>query len=265
MNIRALFIDMDGTLLTSSNEISQRNAKAINKLSNQGVKVFLATGRQYEITAPYHRLLNLKTPMICLNGASLHDGFTGRVVQMNPVVLDEAHFHQVTNENTCNVVMHTTEGLYCNSTSKVIDEWTRESKIPPRYIGDLRHADYRNVLKYNIMTGYHGSHMSHLFSDEADVIDWKNGFEIVAPGVSKWATIQMLIRAFGIHPEETAAIGDGPNDIQMLRHAGFSAAMANAGQELKAAADVTTGHHEQDGLAEFIEKHLVRSFTATKT
>ncbi|MGP4106783.1 HAD family hydrolase [Virgibacillus sp. L01] len=260
MNIRALFIDMDGTLLTSSNEISQRNAETINRLTNQGVKVFLATGRQYEITAPYHSLLGLKAPMICLNGASIHDGFTGRVAQMNPVVLDEAHFHRVTNEIPCNIIVHTTDGLYCNKTCKEVDEWTREGKVPPRYIGDLRHVDYRNVLKYSVRTGSHGSHMSHLFSDAADVIDWKDGFEIVAPGVSKWAAIQVLIRAFGINPEETATIGDGPNDIQMLRYAGISAAMANADQEVKAAADVTTGHHEQDGLAEFIEKYLVQSF-----
>ncbi|WP_234031393.1 HAD family hydrolase [Lentibacillus cibarius] len=124
----------------------------------------------------------------------------------------------------------------------------------------MRHVDYRNVLKYSVRTGCHGSHMSHLFSDAADVIDWKDGFEIVAPGVSKWAAIQVLIRVFGINPEETAAIGDGQNDIQMLRYAGISAAMANADQEVKAAADVTTGHHEQDGLAEFIEKYLVQSF-----
>ncbi|WP_100012913.1 HAD family hydrolase [Lentibacillus sediminis] len=260
MSIRALFIDMDGTLLTSSNEVSQRNVEAINRLINQGVKVFLATGRQYEITAPYHHLLGLKAPMICLNGASIYDGFTGRVVQMTPVVLDETHFHQVMNENSCNVIVHTADGLYCDKKYKEVDEWTREGKVPPRYIGDLRHADYRNVLKYHVKTGCHGSQMSHLFRDAADVIDWQDGFEIVAPGVSKWAAIQTLIQAFGINPEETAAIGDGPNDIQMLQHAGFSAAMANAGEEVKAAADVTTGHHEQDGLAEFIEKYLVHSY-----
>ncbi|WP_010531412.1 Cof-type HAD-IIB family hydrolase [Lentibacillus jeotgali] len=260
MSIRAMFIDMDGTLLTSLNEISQRNAEAINRLNNQGVKVFLATGRQYEITAPYHRLLGLKTPMICLNGASIHEGFTGRVAQMKPVVLDEAHFHRVTSELPCNVIVHTTDGLYCSRMCKEVDVWTKESHIPPKYIGDLRDADYRRALKYTVKTGRHGSHMSHLFRNEADVIDWRDGFEIVAPGISKWSGIQSLIKALGINPEETAAIGDGPNDIQMLRNAGISAAMANAAPEVKAAADHVSSHHEEDGLAEFIERYLVRSF-----
>lgn len=260
MSIRAMFIDMDGTLLRSSNEISQRNAEAINRLINQGVKVFLATGRQYEITAPYHRMLGLKTPMICLNGASIHDGITGDVAGKKPVILDEGRFHRIINENSCNVIVHTTDGLFCNRTSKEVDVWTREGKVPPRYIGDLREADYRNVLKYTVKTGRHGSHMSHLFSDEADVINWQDGFEIVAPGVSKWAAIKTLIGAFGINPEETATIGDGPNDIQMLTGAGIGVAMENAVPETKTAADVVTGHHESDGLAEFIEQYLIQSF-----
>lgn len=70
MNVRAMFIDMDGTLLKSSNTISSRNMEAVNSLINQGVKVFLATGRHYEVTAPYHKEIGLRTPMICLNGAA---------------------------------------------------------------------------------------------------------------------------------------------------------------------------------------------------
>lgn len=264
MRTRALFIDMDGTLLRLSNDISQRNAEAVAKLVNQGVKVFLATGRQYEITAPYHRYLGLKTPMICLNGASIYDGFTGRMAHMNPVTLDEEQFYHVTNENACNVMVHTAEGLYCNWKNSEVETWTGESTISPKYVGDLRDADYSDVLKYSVRTGQHGSTLSHIFRDTADVIDWQDGFEIVAQGVSKWAGIEELISKFGIYPEETAAIGDGPNDIQMLKNAGISAAMANAEDEVKAAADMVTGHHEQDGLADFIESHLLTNANASR-
>ena len=75
MNVRAIFIDMDGTLLTASNYISRRNMEALYKLMNQGVKVFLATGRHYEVTAPYHNEIGLTTPMICLNGAAIQISF----------------------------------------------------------------------------------------------------------------------------------------------------------------------------------------------
>lgn len=260
MNVRAIFIDMDGTLLSASNYISRRNMEAIYRLINQEVKVFLATGRHYEVTAPYHEEIGLRTPMICLNGATIHDGETGRILQMKTVRLNEERFHQLTAESPYNVIIHTANGLYCKETSEEIDYWTKVGQIPPRYIGDLRQANYQDVLKYSVRTGSPSSELSALFKNEADVIDWNDGFEIVAPNVSKWSAIKSLLTEFRISPNEVVAIGDGPNDIEMLRHAGTGVAMGNADEKVKAAADFVTGHHENDGLAEFIERYLLKSY-----
>ncbi|WP_026582671.1 Cof-type HAD-IIB family hydrolase [Bacillus sp. J33] len=260
MNVRAIFIDMDGTLLKASNYISRRNMEAINRLINQGVKVFLATGRHYEVTAPYHKEIGLRTPMICLNGAAIHDAETGRVMQMTTVRLNEERFHHLTAESPCNVIIHTANGLYCKETNEEIDYWTEVGQIPPRYIGDLRQATYQDVLKYSVRTGASSTELSALFKKEGEVIDWNDGFEIVAPNVSKWSAIKSLLTEFQISPNEVAAIGDGPNDIEMLRHAGIGVAMGNASEKVQAAADIVTGHHEHDGLAEFIERYLLKSY-----
>lgn len=260
MGVRAMFIDMDGTLLTTSNEISQRNKEAIYKLINQGVKVFLATGRQFEITVPYHQALGLNTPMICLNGASIHDGRTGKAIQTKPIILDKERFHHLTGDDSCNVLVHTAAGLYCKRTSTEIDEWTREGQIPPRYVGDLKKADYKSVLKYSIRTGRPSSDYSMMFTNEADVINWDDGFEIIARGVSKWSAIQTILRAYSISPKEVVTMGDGPNDIQMLLQAGTGVAMGNAAPFIKESADFVTNDHEADGLAEFIDRYLLHSF-----
>ncbi|MDQ6599007.1 HAD family hydrolase [Bacillus salipaludis] len=260
MNVRAVFIDMDGTLLTASNNITRRNMEGIYKLMNQGVKVFLATGRHYEVTAPYHKEIGLQTPMICLNGAAIHDAVTGRAIQMKTVRLNEERFHDLTAENPCNVMIHTVNGLYCKETNEEIDYWTKVGQIPPSYIGDLRQANYQDVLKYSVRTGIPSQEFSAMFKNEADVINWNDGFELVAPNVSKWSAIRSLLREFRISPNEVVAIGDGPNDIEMLRHVGTGVAMGNASEEVKAAADFVTGHHENDGLAEFIERYLHKSY-----
>ncbi|WP_138415949.1 HAD family hydrolase [Aquibacillus sediminis] len=260
MNVHAVFIDMDGTLLTASNNISKRNMEAIFKLKNQGVKIFLATGRHYEITAPYHKALGLQTPMICLNGASMHDAWTGKALQVKPITLNEERFHRLTTEVPCNVLIHSVNGLYCKELSAEIESWTKEGQTSPRYVGDLRHANYTKVLKYSVRTGSPAPELSALFKEEADIIDWEDGFEIVAPGVSKWSAIQTLLRLFGINAQEVVTIGDGANDIQMLRNAGTGVAMANASRLVKEASDYVTGHHQSDGLAEFIERYLIKSF-----
>ncbi|MRG87769.1 HAD family hydrolase [Salinibacillus xinjiangensis] len=256
MNIRAIFIDMDGTLLDTSNHISTRNKVAIFRLINQGVKVFLATGRHYEVTAPYHKELGLRTPMICLNGAAIHDAVTGRIIQMNNVQLNEERFHHLTADHSCNVIVHTASGIYCKETNAEIDYWTNVGQIPPKYIGDLRQANYQDVLKYSVRTGAPSPALSSLFQKEAKVIDWNDGFELVAPHISKWSAIKTLLYPFRIRPSEVAAIGDGPNDIEMLRHVGMGVAMGNASDEVKAVADFVTGHHENNGLAEFFERYL---------
>ena len=260
MNVRAIFIDMDGTLLKSSNTISRRNMEAIYRLNNQGVKVFLATGRHYEVTAPYHKEIGLRTPMICLNGAAIHDAYTGRAIQMKTILLNEERFHHLTAENPCNVIIHTADGIYCKETNEEIDYWTEIGQNPPLYIGDLRQANYQGVLKYSVRTGTPCPDFSALFKREAKVINWNDGFEMVAPNVSKWSAIKSLLRAYRINPNEVAAIGDGPNDIEMLRHVGTGVAMENASEEVKEAADFVTGHHENDGLAQFIERYLHKSY-----
>ncbi|GHI00081.1 HAD family hydrolase [Neobacillus kokaensis] len=262
MNVRAVFIDMDGTLLKASNTISSRNMEAIYGLIHQGVQVFLATGRHYEVTVPYHKELELQTPMICLNGASIHDAVTGKAMQMTTVRVNEERFHHLTAEIPCNVMIHTATGLYCKQTNEEIDYWTNVGQIPPRYIGDLRRATYQDVLKYSVRTGAPSPEFSALFEKEAEVINWNDGFELVAPNVSKWSAIKTLLREYGISPNEVAAIGDGPNDLEMLRHAGTGVAMGNASDMVKAAADFVTGHHEHDGLAEFIERYLLKSFVS---
>lgn len=260
MNVRAIFIDMDGTLLKASNYISSRNMEAIYSLINQGIKVFLATGRHYEVTAPYHKEIGLRTPMICLNGAAIHDAETGRITQMRTVRLNDERFHHLTAEIPCNVLIHTANGLYCKETNEEINYWTNLGQVSPRYIGDLRQANYQDVLKYSVRTGAHTPELSALFKMEAEVVDWNDGFELLAPHVSKWSAIKSILTDYRISPEEVVAIGDGPNDIEMLRHAGTGVAMANASEEVKAAADFVTGHHENDGLAEFIERYLLKSY-----
>lgn len=259
MNVRAIFIDMDGTLLTASNYISHRNMEAIYRLIDQGIFVFLATGRHYEVTAPYHKELGLQTPMICLNGAAIHDGKTGKILRMKKVRVNEKLLHHLTAENHCNVIIHTSDGIYCKETNEEIDYWTKVGKVPPLYIGDLRQAIYNDVLKYSVRTGAPCPELSALFKKEAEVVNWNDGFEMIATNISKWSAIKSILHEYQINSKEVVAIGDGPNDIEMIRNVGTGVAMGNASEEVKAAADFVTLHHENDGLAKFIERYLLKS------
>jgi len=80
--------------------------------------------------------------------------------------------------------------------------------------------------------------------------------EVFTANVNKWTMISSHCQRKGIDPKRVAAIGDGLNDVEMLRNAGLGIAMANAGPESKAAATRITNDHNHHGVAEAIDRIL---------
>ena len=85
-----------------------------------------------------------------------------------------------------------------------------------------------------------------------------NNIEVNAKGVNKGRGLLILGELLGIRREEIMAVGDGSNDIAMLREAGLGVAMENATDEVKAAADVITLSNDREGAAAAIEKYVLR-------
>lgn len=263
--IKAVFIDMDGTLLTRDNNISDRNYQAVQTLKKEGVLVFLATGRQLDLTYPYHQALKLTTPMICLNGAAVYEWLTPAPLLLHPLQLDSQLLYQLTDLYPSNLIVHAPDGMYCKEIDDNVSWWVKESGHQPVYSGDLREVNINNALKYSIITGAPVTPFIHCFQNEAEIIRWDNGFELVQKYVSKWSAIEFLLKQYDLKPNETAAFGDGPNDIEMIASSGIGVAMGNAELPLKNTADFITLHHEDDGLAYFIENHILQDVYPLKT
>ena len=77
-------------------------------------------------------------------------------------------------------------------------------------------------------------------------------------GIDKAASLDMLLSQLGIKREETIAVGDGYNDLSMIRYAGLGVAMANAAREVQDAADYITYSNQEDGVAHVVEKFILR-------
>ena len=82
--------------------------------------------------------------------------------------------------------------------------------------------------------------------------------ECVPPGIDKAASLQLLIERLGLSREELMAVGDGYNDLSMIRFAGLGVAMANAAREVQDAADYITYSNQEDGVAHVVEKFFLR-------
>ena len=80
--------------------------------------------------------------------------------------------------------------------------------------------------------------------------------EIVPAHISKWTGVTQLARKLGIPPDAICAVGDQRNDLPMIREAALGVAMGNAAPEVKEAADLVTGRHDEDGLVAVVERIL---------
>ena len=80
--------------------------------------------------------------------------------------------------------------------------------------------------------------------------------EFLAPGVSKANGVEVALKHVGREWDETMAVGDFHNDMEMVRRAAVGVAMANACPELKAMADYITGDRDEGGVAEAIDRFV---------
>lgn len=99
---------------------------------------------------------------------------------------------------------------------------------------------------------------------ERDLPDWilflrmqKTALECSATGVTKGTGLLRLCEHLGIEPEETIAVGDADNDLNILETAGLAIAVGNANEHVKAVAAVVVNDCDHDGCAEAIDKYLL--------
>ncbi len=84
-----------------------------------------------------------------------------------------------------------------------------------------------------------------------------NIIEIVRSGLSKAVGLERVCASFDIPAKNVIAFGDEDNDIEMLQFAGTGVAMSNAIPQLKEVANTITLSNEEDGIAHFLEKHVL--------
>ena len=82
--------------------------------------------------------------------------------------------------------------------------------------------------------------------------------EIMAPGISTGAALRLLLRHLGLNASEVMAIGDGPNDLDMLRTAGIGVAVGNAPPEVLAGVKYIVSSSDRDGVAEAVERYILQ-------
>ncbi|WP_025729333.1 Cof-type HAD-IIB family hydrolase [Atopobacter phocae] len=277
-SIKAIVLDIDGTLLTSQFTVSEHTQAALIEAQKRGIRVVLASGRQTNGLHQFTPILQLDQYngyFISYNGGQIYDVTARQILHQQtldaelvttilkhtepfdviPMIDrdDYLYVHDVynnqvrLNDRTFNVIEH--EARNCQFKLAEVDHLYQFVDFPvhkvllagdPTYLKEHAEA-LRAPFKEQVATAF-----STPFY-----------YEINPIGVNKAATLARLSQQLNIPREQIVAFGDGGNDREMVEWAGIGVAMENAMPALKEVANYTTTSNNDDGIARFIETYIL--------
>ena len=266
MNIKLLLLDLDDTLLDSKGELSLRTQTAVNRAVEQGVTVAIASGRMHTSLLSYVERLNTHGPVVSYNGALIKDSVTGETIYSNPVPLELAKdILRYAQENNFYSQFYTEQDYFFEEHCELSEGYYRSTDLkgialgsgladkietpPPKLL--LIDHDLDKVL-------LHTEKLRNIFGDKLYITRSKGQYiEIMNKGVNKGGALKKMCELFSTDIVDSMAIGDGLNDLEMIKSAGVGVAVATAVKELRDAADIVCKSSDENGPAEIIEQYIL--------
>lgn len=266
MAVRLVATDLDGTLLRGDGTISERTRSVLARARDAGIAVVLVTARPPRTVRQLVRALDVTGLAICLNGAVVYDLDRDVVVRQSPlraeVVAQLVDALRAAAPGVRFALMYGErwgwEPAYA-ALDPEVRTWCGTDGIE----GDalalcaaepvskliVRHPELSAAELLPIARDVAGE-VAHATHSGAPFV------EISAADVHKAWALEALCDELGIPASGVVAFGDMPNDLPMLRWAGYAVAVANAHPEVLAVADAVTLSNEEDGVAVVLERLL---------
>lgn len=255
-----LFLDIDGTLLNSKNEVTPATRSAIDAVRRHGVGVVLASGRPCGGMKHFVEELDLDTKtgfLLGFNGGKIIRAGSGETVYEHrmPQQLAERAFALASSLGLVPITYDENGLVTPDPEQPQVQLEHNLTHLPVRlYTEGVTPLDFPMhkclvVGSPEQIAEAETVFRSH-FGDEAVIARSTPYFlEVTPKGVDKASGIRAMMQTLNLPCEQAVACGDGYNDIPMLCAAGFSVAMGNAPEEVKKHADFVTVSNDEDGLA----------------
>lgn len=263
-----IFCDMDNTLLTAKGGVPACNRAVIRLFTELGGRFSVATGRPPESIRAALGDIKLSLPAISCNGSLLYDFSQNKVLRRATLEQVQAALAikdilqkfpdvgvEVMGAEGEMYVIHANAVTHAHQVDERIGSVACPLEdVPDGWVKAVFAAEPEMITKLRnyVKTKYYGRDNYFLPTNSIYL-------EIMPGGTSKATALRDLCTLMGISPQKTIVIGDYYNDLELMRTAGYSVAVANAPAEVKAAADEVTVCSCADGaVGEYLYK-LVRS------
>ncbi len=265
MKFKLVCSDVDGTLLSSKNDVSDFTISEINRIKETHRIVLVSARMPQSMTYLQNRLGITNQPIICYNGALILDGNRetfSEVIGLNTV----EKIYKISEKYEVKLGLYYNKEWYVEETSERVEKEIKHTKTIPIFktTGQtLTDWNTRNISAHKIMlmgtktsTDTIFPQLKHELGKQINIYRSNDTLIEIAPiSVSKLSAIQMLLSS-AESLTDVISFGDNYNDIEMLQHSGCGVAMGNARDEVKAIANYTTLKNIEHGVAHFIKKHL---------
>ena len=277
-------LDVDGTILDIEGRISERMMASLARLRARGVRLVISTGRGIQAALPVaHRVGLTDGWMICANGAI--------TLRMDPTaprgyeVIDSVTFDPA--DAIAALSRAVPDGIVAvevlGGGFKVSRPFPDGELIEAQRVVSLEEMASQPVTRVVLRApGMDVNEFSELVAgcglhSVEYAIGWTAWLDVAPAGVTKASALQALAARLGTDADHagqtgqtghagqtgrimhTIAVGDGANDIEMLRWAGIGAAMGSAPQSVKDSSDIVTEPVWHDGCAALLDAVVERT------
>lgn len=288
---KLIAIDLDGTLLNSYGEISDKNKKAIKKAKENGTQVVIASGRHITSVKSFAKEINSENYSICGNGAILYDMKNDEILYNKFIDKEKIlEIIDVCEQNSIYYNIYTeTEILtrtiaysalfYKQENEKKDSKYQTNIKVVEdlyNFVKDDKSNNYIKVTIYDdnlsifnriiqklreiedidvLDVGHMSRKMIKVNNEDVEIKYYYT--EITKNDVNKWNAIKVLMNKLNIGANEVVTIGDNVNDKEMLENAGLGVVMENSAEYVKEFGNVVVKDNDSDGVAQAIEEYVL--------
>ncbi len=268
MQIDAIVTDLDDTLLNPESVLSPYTLDVFRRAREAGVRIVPASGRAAYSMRPYVTQLDTGLPYIACNGAQLinADHSVKELVAFSP---EQARaLIRYLKANGFFVMCYSGESFYFEEECEISDRYSCTSGMHGQAVGDL--DAFVTFSTPKILSVHEPEEVARFlplirnaFPAASFSVSKPYFLEAEPPEVSKGAALRKLARELRLTPEHTLVFGDSLNDLTMLGYAQHSVAVGNARDEVKQAARHVCGTNAEDGVARFVDEHVLAAVSGS--